>query len=303
MADQAFSDRGSDQRAFRFAPSPNGMLHLGHAYSALMNERLAGKVSGHLLLRLENIDLARCSHAFELAIMDDLAWLGIQWRLPIWRQSDRFGDYRAALDRLDRMGLVYPCFCTRGEILKAIEDIEHWPRDPDGSPLYPGTCRRRCREERTRLFAQGAVAGLRLDMTLALDMLRQPLGWTEYRQTGTPERIKAEPARWGDALLARKDIPTSYHVSVVVDDAAQGITDVVRGEDLLQATGLHRLLQSLLACPNPPTTITFCFSIKPAINCRKAAMRRRFGRCAKLARAPTTFGNSSASGASRDPGA
>ncbi|MCW6509952.1 tRNA glutamyl-Q(34) synthetase GluQRS [Lichenifustis flavocetrariae] len=242
---------GAQAPLFRFAPSPNGFLHLGHAYSALMNDRLARERGGMLLLRFEDIDRARCRPDYEEAALADLAWLGVAWTPPPTRQSDRFPLYRAALQRLEAEGLVYPCFCTRGDIAKAIDGKPGWPRDPDGSPLYPGTCRRRTPAERDNLAAQGAPAGLRLDLARALDRLPPGLDWVEYREGGAPMGIPAEPARWGDALLARKDIPTSYHVSVVVDDAAQGVTDVVRGEDLLAATGLHRVLQVLLGLPAP----------------------------------------------------
>jgi glutamyl-Q tRNA(Asp) synthetase len=245
----AFRPIIASRRVFRFAPSPNGLLHLGHAYSALMNQRLMQASGGTMLLRLENIDAARCLPAFEVAIEEDLAWLGIEWQPPVCRQSERFPLYRATLDTLDAMGLLYPCFCTRSDIARAISAKADWPRDPDGSPLYPGTCRDR--DDRDRLLAAGVPAGVRLDMRKALDLRRSRLTWTEWREGNQPRPVPANPAAWGDILLARKDIPTSYHVAVVTDDAAQGVTDVVRGEDLFHATGLHRLLQTLLNYPEP----------------------------------------------------
>ncbi len=247
-------------RVFRFAPSPNGLLHLGHALSALINRDAAAAAGGTLLLRLEDIDRERCRDSYAEAIADDLGWLGVTWPEPPLRQSGRFPAYRSALDRLAARGLVYPCFCTRGGVLaagaaKAAADGRPRPVDPDGAPLYPGTCRGLPGAERARRLAEGWPAGLRLDVAKALAADPAPLAWWECggREGGdAPARdIAADPAAWGDALLARREVPTSYHLSVVVDDAAQGVTDVVRGLDLFHATALHRLLQRLLGLPAP----------------------------------------------------
>lgn len=235
----------------RFAPSPNGYLHLGHAYSALMNTRIAARLGGELRLRFEDIDTARCRREYAVEAMADLAWLGIRWSGPVWHQSNRFPAYRAALMDLDANGLLYPCFCTRGDIARAVASRPDWPRDPDGALLYPGTCRSLNRAERAARLAAGIGPARRLDMAAALRRLPVDLSWTEYRESETSSRVAADPASWGDAILARKDIPTSYHISVVVDDAAQGITDVVRGEDLFPSTSLHRLLQTLLGLAEP----------------------------------------------------
>jgi glutamyl-Q tRNA(Asp) synthetase len=239
------------RRTFRFAPSPNGRLHLGHAYSALLNQRLAEAAKGDLLLRMEDIDTARCTAAFEASIKEDLHWLGFRWHGSIRRQSDHFALYGAALDLLAARQLLYPCFCTRGDIARALVGRSDWPRDPDGSSLYPGTCRHLDPAVRARFLAEGRPFQLRLDMAAALKTLTGALVWTEYREGETPEIQAANPAAWGDAVLRRKDIPASYHIAVVVDDALQGITDVVRGADLLEATGLHRLLQELLGSAAP----------------------------------------------------
>lgn len=235
----------------RFAPSPNGYLHLGHAYSALMNGLLAAETGGRFLLRLENIDTARCRPEFETAVLEDLAWLGLHWERPVWRQSEHFGDYTAALQRLERRGLVYPCFCSRGDIMAAVASRPNWPVDPDGTPLYPGTCKHCSAKRRAQRFAAGERASYRLDMGRALAALGCDLTWDEYRGGSHRFEERAKPAIWGDAVLSRKDIATSYHLAVIVDDAAQGITDVVRGEDLFMATHLHRLLQALLDLPAP----------------------------------------------------
>jgi glutamyl-Q tRNA(Asp) synthetase len=235
---------------FRFAPSPNGELHLGHAYSALLNHDLAQAAAGTLLLRLEDIDRERCREAFASAIQDDLAWLGVVTSGVPRRQSEHFPIYRAALDRLAARDLIYPCFCSRGAILAATAASAR-AADPDGAPLYPGTCRRLEPADAARWLALGRPSGLRLDMTRALAEVPESLAWQERAENGDGPMVAADPAAWGDALLARKEIPTSYHVSVVVDDAAQGVTDVVRGRDLFRATGLHRLLQALLGLPAP----------------------------------------------------
>ncbi len=240
----------------RFAPSPNGYLHLGHAYSALMNGLLVKDTGGRLLLRMENIDTTRCRPEFERAILDDLGWLGLSWERPVRRQSDHFHDYAEALRRLERRGLIYPCFCTRGDIMAAVAGRPNWPSDPDGTPLYPGSCKHCSAERRAQRFAAGERASYRLDMDRALQVLCDTPGgggltWGEYRGGTHRFEEQATPAIWGDAVLSRRDIATSYHVAVVVDDASQGVTDVVRGEDLFMATHLHRLLQVLLELPAP----------------------------------------------------
>lgn len=239
------------QRVFRFAPSPNGLLHLGHARSALLNQDLARASGGRLLLRIEDIDRDRARPEFEQAIYEDLAWLGVTWDAPPRRQSEHFGDYEAALEKLDALGLLYPCFCTRGDIAAAIEGREGWPRDPDGAPLYPRTCRALDpAETQARLFS-GARAARRLRIEAAIAQAATLIGWREYGEEAEPRAVRAEPSAWGDVVLSRKDMPTSYHLAVVVDDALQGVTDVVRGADLMPATSLHRLLQVLLDYPAP----------------------------------------------------
>ena len=236
---------------FRFAPSPNGYLHLGHAYSALLNADLAQASGGRLLLRIEDIDPARSKPEFVTAILEDLRWLGLRWEEPVRCQSRHLAGHGAALDRLAARGLLYPCFCTRGDIARATAAMPDWPRDPDGSPLYPGTCRTRPARHRDARLAGALPRAWRLDMAAALALVPPDLAWSETGADGATRSIAANPSLWADALLARKDVRTSYHVAVVVDDAAQQATDVVRGEDLFFATHLHRLLQCLLELPTP----------------------------------------------------
>ena len=240
---------------FRFAPSPNGYLHLGHAFSALLNDDLAQRAGGRLLLRIEDIDPARCRPEYEAAIDEDLGWLGIRWEAPVRRQSEHLADYRRALETLSAQGLVYPSFESRAEIARLVAQRETdgaWPRDPDGAPLYPGVAKQLSRGERTRLIVSGAPYALRLDMEAAIARAGE-LTWTDRGEgpSGETGVIAARPRAWGDVILARKETPTSYHLSVVVDDALQGVTDVVRGQDLFHATGVHRLLQHLLGLPEP----------------------------------------------------
>ncbi|MDB5595104.1 MAG: gluQ [Hyphomicrobiales bacterium] len=245
------ADRSVLQPVFRFAPSPNGYLHIGHAYSALRNFEMARAHDGRFLLRIEDIDTDRCRPDFEQAIYEDLTWLGITWEKPVLRQSEHFSDYARTVERLQDQGLLYPCFCTRLDISRVVSGVRDWPRDPDGAPIYPGTCRQLSQEERNRRLASGQRAALRIDMSQAIFEAGMLLGWCEYGEGEEPRDVRAEPMLWGDTVLARKDIPTSYHVSVVIDDARQGITDVVRGKDLFNATSLHRLLQALLDLPAP----------------------------------------------------
>jgi glutamyl-Q tRNA(Asp) synthetase len=240
---------------FRFAPSPNGYLHLGHALSAFLNAEMAHAKGGRLLLRIEDIDTARCRPEYEAAIHEDLAWLGLQWEAPARRQSEHHGEYRDALVSLEAMGLIYPSFETRAEIARLVAAHETqgaWPRDPDGAPLYPGRANIMTDSERRRRMDGGEPYAVRLDMQAALARVGG-LNWVETGAgpAGETGMIAADPAAWGDVILARKETPTSYHLAVAVDDARQGITDVVRGRDLFYATAVHRLLQALLGLPQP----------------------------------------------------
>jgi glutamyl-Q tRNA(Asp) synthetase len=237
---------------FRFAPSPNGYLHLGHALSALNNFEMARAAGGRLLLRIEDIDRSRCRPEYEAAIYQDLAWLGIGWEEPVRRQSAHFDDYRAALVQLDELGLLYPSFESRSEIaalVAAREAQAPWPHDPEGAPLYPGGARSLSPDERRRHLASGRPYALRLDMAAAI-VRAGALTWSEGGDSASGT-ITAAPQEWGDVVLARKDVPTSYHLAVVVDDARQGVTHVVRGQDLFRATSVHRLLQVLLGLGAP----------------------------------------------------
>jgi glutamyl-Q tRNA(Asp) synthetase len=240
---------------FRFAPSPNGYLHLGHAFSALLNHDLARQAGGTFLLRIEDIDAARCRPEFEATIYQDLAWLGIEWETPVRRQSEHLDLYRDAVEKLAAQGLVYPGFESRAEIARLVAQREAngpWPRDPDGAPFYPGTATSLSPDERTRLLESGAPYALRLDMAAACARAGE-LAWIEQGEgpDGETGTLTAQLQAWGDVILARKETPTSYHLSVVIDDALQGVTDVVRGHDLFWATAVHRLLQQLLDLPQP----------------------------------------------------
>jgi glutamyl-Q tRNA(Asp) synthetase len=242
-------------RILRFAPSPNGYLHLGHAYSALLNHDLARECGGRLLLRIEDIDVERCRPDYEAAIFEDLLWLGISWQEPVRRQSGHFDDYATAIAELEAQGLLYPSFESRSELSAMVEELDRrgpWPRDPDGVPIYPGRARKLSAAERLRRRAAGEPFALRLAMDAAVARAGA-LSFTEtgagpHGQTGV---VIAAPQLWGDVVLARKETPASYHLAAVLDDALQGVTDAVRGQDLFWATGIHRLLQALLGLPEP----------------------------------------------------
>jgi glutamyl-Q tRNA(Asp) synthetase len=240
---------------FRFAPSPNGYLHLGHALSALTDFEMARAMGGRFLLRMEDIDPTRCRPEFEQAIYEDLAWLGVAWEQPVRRQSEHLDAYRAALQKLETAGLAYPSFESRAEIARLVSEREvraHWPRDPDGAPLYPGTAKKLTLEEREQRIAAGDPYALRLDMNAAIAR-SGALTWVEVGTDPTEEHetLMAHPEGWGDVVLGRKETPTSYHLSVVIDDALQGVTHVVRGQDLQASTSVHRVLQALLGLHAP----------------------------------------------------
>jgi glutamyl-Q tRNA(Asp) synthetase len=242
-------------RILRFAPSPNGYLHLGHAYSALLNFDMARELGGRLLLRIEDIDAERCRREYEDAIYEDLHWLGVRWEEPVRRQSAQFSDYAMAIERLERDGLLYPSFESRRELAALAAELDRqggWPRDPDGAPIYPGRGRRLSAVERKRRRDAGEPFALRLAMDKAVARAGV-LSWNETGAgpTGQTGAVTAAPQMWGDVVLARKDSPASYHLAAVVDDALQGVTDVVRGQDLFWATSIHRLLQVLLGLPEP----------------------------------------------------
>ncbi|HTP93139.1 MAG TPA: tRNA glutamyl-Q(34) synthetase GluQRS, partial [Xanthobacteraceae bacterium] len=228
---------------------------LGHAYSALLNFDMAREAGGRLLLRIEDIDTARSRPDYETAIYEDLDWLGISWEQPVRRQSEHLVDYRSALARLEAMNLIYPSFESRSEIAALVAERERegpWPRDPDGAPLYPGRARDMPFAERERRRTAGEPFALRLAVDAALARAGN-LRWTETGAgpQGETGRIAAAPQMWGDVILARKDMPTSYHLAVTLDDALQGVSDVVRGQDLFWSTGIHRLIQALLGLPEP----------------------------------------------------
>jgi glutamyl-Q tRNA(Asp) synthetase len=243
------------QPVFRFAPSPNGDLHLGHALSALLNFDMARAAGGRFLLRMEDIDAARCRPEYEAAIYQDLEWLGLQWEQPVRRQSEHLAEYGAALQKLEAMRLTFPSFESRAEIAHMVADRdvrERWPRDPDGVPLYPGSARQMTELERQTRISRGDPYAVRLDMEKAMEWAG-PLGWEETGMGLSGERgeIAADPAAWGDVIVARKETPTSYHLAVAIDDSLQGVTHVVRGADLFWSTSVHRLLQALLDLPAP----------------------------------------------------
>lgn len=235
------------QAVLRFAPSPNGRLHLGHLYSASLNQTLAAQLGGRFLLRIEDIDTTRCTPSLIEACLDDLEWLGLRWETPVRVQSRHWADYAAAIGRLKASELLYPCFCTRKQI-----DSVSTRTDPDGAAIYPGTCKHLAPDEAARRIAVEEAHAWRLDMAKAVEQADTPLHFTRFALPNlTLEGCVAKPQLWGDVVLVRKDTPTSYHLSVVVDDALQGVTHVVRGKDLEAATPLHVLLQNLLGLPTP----------------------------------------------------
>jgi glutamyl-Q tRNA(Asp) synthetase len=245
----------SNRPVFRFAPSPNGELHLGHALSALIGYRAAQAAGGRFLLRIEDIDAGRTRAEFVDGILTDLAWLGLSWEEPVLFQSQRLGAYRDAAARLQALGVLYPCWATRAEIEAAT--AASGARDPDGAPIYPGLWKGRSQGDIARMQAQGEPFALRIDMGAACALVQQRLGgapvtFIEFGSAGgIASTVMAHPERWGDAVIVRKDVPTSYHLAVVADDAFQGVTHVTRGRDLYAATDLHRLLQVLLGLPQP----------------------------------------------------
>lgn len=232
---------------FRFAPSSNGHLHLGHAYSAFFNAELARKSNGRFLVRIEDIDTIRCTRRLAGEALEDLRWLGLSWEEPVRYQNRHLADYKQVLQRLEVMGLLYPCFCTRQDIARNANPDQ---RDPENQPLYPGTCRSLPVAARADFIASGKPHAMRLDMASALRQSGRDLFFHEEGPLH-PDSCRATPERWGDVVLARKDIGTSYHLAVATDDALQAITHVVRGNDLFEATSIHRLLQALLGLPVP----------------------------------------------------
>lgn len=256
----------SNTPLFRFAPSPNGWLHLGHAFSALTVFDRARAAQGRFILRIEDIDIGRTRAEYVEGIYQDLKWIGLSWENPVRRQSECFPAYEEALQCLRKMDLLYPCFATRKEIIDTITDggipLDRWPRDPDGGLVYPGIYKGISEPERSNLLWEGRSFAWRLDMSKAKALAEKINGGPISFQESGPQNLPTPtsrthtictitPERFGDVILARKDVPTSYHLAVTVDDADQGITDVVRGQDLFAATDIHRLLQVLLGFPAP----------------------------------------------------
>jgi len=234
----------------RFAPSPSGRLHKGHAFSALTAYRLAQENGGRFLLRIEDIDASRCKPEFVEGIYEDLAWLDLDWDRPVRLQSEHYSDYTAALDKLKTLGALYPCFCTRKDIREEIQRAESAPHAPKRGTtglVYPGLCRGKDIAKCEAMIAEGKPHAWRLDLKAALKKIKGPLIWHDEIKGD----ITAVPHELGDVVLARKDMPTSYHLSVVVDDAVQGINHIIRGEDLFQATHIHIVLQKLLGLATP----------------------------------------------------
>ncbi|QRM53396.1 tRNA glutamyl-Q(34) synthetase GluQRS [Sinorhizobium sp. BG8] len=250
-------DLSLSKRVFRFAPSPNGALHLGHAFSAILNHDLAQACGGRFLLRIEDVDTTRSRPEFEEAIYRDLAWLGLSWETPVRRQSEHLAGYAEALERLIARGLVYPAFLSRGEVKSIAKthslDGGNWPCDPDGALLYPEQERELDPAVARRWIAEGRKHAWRLNMSRATQEAGPLLSWEEEGKgpEGQTGKIAADPGQWGDVVLSRSDAPGSYHLAVTLDDWAQGVTDVVRGQDLFHATSVHRLLQVLLGLPAP----------------------------------------------------
>ena len=231
---------------FRFAPSPNGRLHLGHAYSALLNQKFAQQTSGKLLLRIEDIDTTRCTPEFTRLCISDLTWLGFKWHDKTRTQSEHWHDYHNAANQLKAKNLIYPCFCTRTTIAQTSTE-----QDPDGAPLYAGTCSTLNYSQAQSRINAGEPHSWRLHMSRALALFPAPHHYTAFDIRMHTTTITTNTTRWGDAILVRKDTPTSYHLSVIVDDAIQNITHIVRGKDLEAATDLHILLQTILGLPTP----------------------------------------------------
>lgn len=244
----------SSRAVFRFAPSPNGPLHRGHALSAVLNAALAKRLGGEFLLRIEDIDIGRSHETYVRGIEEDLRWLGIEWQMPVRRQSDHMEDYAYAFRRLEADGLVYPCFCSRRDVNDAISvrgDAHLWQHDPDGTPIYPGTCRALAKADIDRRIASGAIPQARLNMGEAIKRVGEQ-GYSAFDpKSGITHHVSCDASRWGDVVIVRKDTPTSYHLSVVVDDAIQAVSHVVRGQDLEAATSIHNLLQKILKLPHP----------------------------------------------------
>lgn len=245
-----------DRPTFRFAPSPTGELHIGHALSALTGWHWARRLGGRFLLRIEDIDVGRARPHFVDQIFDDLAWLGLDWELPVRCQSEHFDAYRAEAARLEALGLLYPCFATRSEIAAAVAQLPDHPTDPDGAPLYPDLHKHLSEIEIATRKAAGQPFALRINMARALTtaqnmMAGAPITYAAVDIDGSTRTIAARPECWGDAVIVRKDVPASYHLAVVSDDATQGVSHVTRGRDLEAATDLHRLLQIVLDLPAP----------------------------------------------------
>lgn len=235
------------QQIFRFAPTPNGALHIGHAYSALLNFDMANKTQGKLLLRFEDIDTQRCSREYETAILKDLEWLRIEWSGDIRRQSDHFKEYESYLQKLENMDLLYPSFLSRSQIKDFVATAPaSWPSDPDGVPHYPGEEKQWSEPQRKEAMASHENYAIRLDIQKAIDIVGEKLFW---REQGS--KTEGDASCWGDVLLGRESCPASYHLCVVIDDALAGVNHIVRGQDLFHATSLHCLLQKLLGFPQP----------------------------------------------------
>ena len=238
---------------FRFAPSPNGYLHLGHAYSAVTSYRMAEAMGAQFLLRIEDIDQTRAREKYVSAIFEDLLWLGLRWPEPVVRQSEHLAHYERAGAQLKSLGLIYPCFCTRKQIAAAVSSKDV---DPDGAAIYSGVCKSLPKSEVVRLKAAGRRFAMRLNMERALKHIAEDFGeevlcFSSFDVMGETKSVCLDPRRWGDVIVQRKEVATSYHLSVVIDDARQGVSHIVRGRDLFEATSVHRLLQLLLHLPAP----------------------------------------------------